>query len=414
MYSETQRNIPFWVAIALFFSNPLSILGVLFVAIGGFATYMMSDDLFSTKNIENTDPITQGIVTRVIANEYTTDDDETIITYKCYYEFKTDWGEKIKGSSEHNEKIAESGDTFSVQYNPDNPKESRLTDFKETDSSYLYMILIFPLIGIITIIFPLIDVIKKLRIMRIGQSAYGTYEGKRDTGSRINGRKVYEMFFKFTCTNGKEYEIKTKTHRKKRLQDEEKELIIFDPQNPENAFPVDVLPNFAKQFIVEYDKSPQPNMSLWVRILRFRPRTKVAKFGLAFTILGGIASILLFINIINTRKNIKDNDPVTQAIVTNIKYANATINNKAVCEYFYEFTTASGEKVTSSSKHFEGIAEQNDILSVQYNPDNPKEARFTDFEEANLNLGIYIALFFFLTGIMILGFEIINTSENKR
>ncbi len=412
MHSERQRHIPFWAGIALFFLNPIAIIGVIFTLMGGLATYMLSGELFSKKSIEDNYPVTQGIVTRMVAEEYIDDDDETTITYKCYYEFKTDLGEKIKGLSKHYDKIANTGDTLSVQYNPDNPKESRLTDFEEIDTTYLYMVLIFPLIGIIAIIFPLIDVIKKLKIMRIGQSAYGTYEGKRATGSRINDRKVYEMFFKFTGPNSKEYTIKTKTHRKKRLQDDEKELIIFDPQNPNNAFPVDVLPNFAKQFILKDYQSLQYNMSSWERILRFRPRTTVAKFGLAFTILGGLASILFLIRMINTRKSIEDTDPVVQAVVTNIKYANEVINDKEVYEYFYEFTIASGEKIRSSSKHFEGIAEQNDILSVQYNPDNPKEARFTDFEEANLNVGIYMTLFFFLLGIMLLLFEISNGSKN--
>ncbi len=408
MNSREQRNIPFWVGIVMFLSKPLSIFGLVFFIMGGFATYMMSGDvLFKQQNIEDNDPITKGIITRV----KTVSDEEGTTTYIHFYKFITDRGETIRNSSEHFKIIAEPGDTLSVQYNPDNPGKSRFTDFEEMDLSYLYIVLLFPLVGIIIIVFGLIDVMKKVRIMRIGHTAYGTFEGKEATGVRINDRNVYAMFFKFTAPNGKEYKITTKTHQKKRLQDDEKELIIFDLQNPNKAFPVDVLPNFAKQFILEdhknyksdgYKHFQHTNLPLRERILQFFPPTKITLFGVVFTILGGFVSVILFIEMIKTQKSIEDTDPVAQGIVIDIKHAGIIINNKEVCDYYYEFTTVSGKKIQSSSQYFEGTAELNDILSVQYNPDNPQESRLTEFEEVNTHWGLYIALFFMFAGIIML------------
>ncbi len=433
----TQRHIPFWVGIALFFSNPMLIFGIIFTFLGGFAVYMLSDELFTKKNIKDSDPITQAVITR-IEREETSNDDQTIRTYKYYYEFETTSGKKIKNYSEHHDKIAECGDILSVQYNPDNPEESRFTDFKEVGKGGLYILFLFPLIGIITLILLLVKVVKKVRIMRIGQTVYGTYEKKKATDSSVNGKRVYEMFFTFTAPNGKEYEIKTKTYRPEYLEDDEKELIIFDLKNPKNALPVDVLPQFAKQFIVKDDKNKKPkeyeqttqryiplNVSLGIfrfsfsvpiqghipflaRILQFFPRTKVAMFGLVFTILGGLASSVFFFQMISLRKSIEDTDPVTQGVVIQILPTGTSINEKSVYEYFYEFKTASGEKVKSSSEYYEVIAQIGDTLSLQYNPDKPKESRFTEFDEVNYSSAFIFTLFFFVVGIMLLAVEKIN------
>ncbi len=246
-----QRRIPFWIVIRLFFSHSLAIFGIAFTLMGVFFAYMQSgDDVFKIKHIDNNAPKTVCIITNIMATNIEVNE-ETV--YEYYYEFTAGSGEKIENSEKHFYGVANIGDRFTVQYNPDNPKEARILDITDDYSSFWdYFVFIFPLIGIILIVIIIINVTKKVRIMRVGQTVYGTYAGKEPTGTRVNDNPVYEVFFKFTCPNDrKEYTISTKTTSTNNLEDDEKELIIFDAENPEKAFPVDILPKFAKRFIEE-------------------------------------------------------------------------------------------------------------------------------------------------------------------
>ncbi len=246
-----QEDVPFWIGILLFFSKTTAVIGLVFTIVGIIISYSFFISVFSPaqKDIEDEDPVTESVVTLVIPTN-TSINGSTI--YKYHYEFKTMSGEKVESSAENFAGIAEKGDTLLIQYNPDNPKETRLMNLDEINLDWiLYFTLLFVAIGIILMIFPIKDIIKKITIIKNGQIVYGKYAGKKATNVRINNSPVYRMFFKFTVSNGREYKIEAKTHRTQILQDGEKEPIIFDIRNPEDAFPIDFLPKPIKKFLQE-------------------------------------------------------------------------------------------------------------------------------------------------------------------
>ncbi len=248
--SRKPKDIPPWVGVMMFLSNSTAQMGVIFMLLGIVSSYFVYTQLVAPNmtNIDDNDPIAQGVVTRVLPTTMSVN--ESAIC-KYFYEFKTSEGEIIKTSSENIEDIAEKGDEVAIQYNPDNPKESRFADVEKMDYDWaLGVELIFLIIGLIFVIIQIVKIRKKVAIMKNGQIVPGTFVGKEATDVSVNENTVYRMFFKFTA-NGKEYKINVKTHRTYSLQDDEQELIMYDVRNPEKAFPIDVLPKIVKRFLVK-------------------------------------------------------------------------------------------------------------------------------------------------------------------
>ena len=58
------------------------------------------------------------------------------------------------------------------------------------------------------------------------------------------------MFFEFTA-DAKVYKISANTHEPEKLEDEEKEMLVYDPENPEKATLVDNLPKVVRKYLEE-------------------------------------------------------------------------------------------------------------------------------------------------------------------
>ncbi len=254
IHSRRKRNIPVWVPLVIFFSKTIAIMGLVFTLLGGMVFLKILYPLaLEQKDIDDNAPVVQAVITDIVPTSVEVNEEPM---YEYHYEFETISGEKIKTKSKHFEGEGGVGDLLSVRYNPDNPQEACLDGVEENNTIKWVMLsfISFPLVGLVFIVLVVIDIVKKVRVMKNGEIVKGTYSHKKATGTMINNQRVYIMFFKFTAPDGREYQAKGKTHLIHRLDDED-ELVIFNRQNPSNAFPIDILPLLVKRFLKKQNVS---------------------------------------------------------------------------------------------------------------------------------------------------------------
>ena len=113
--------------------------------------------------------------------------------------------------------------------------------------------LIFPLIGMSMLLLTLRKRIKYLRIMKTGKFTLGTFQRYEATNVRVNNSTVYRYYFCFTDSEKREYTVTGDTHTGS-LSDESKELLAYNPDNPNQAVLIDIFPYIVKKHILSIIK----------------------------------------------------------------------------------------------------------------------------------------------------------------
>jgi len=109
-------------------------------------------------------------------------------------------------------------------------------------SPFILFVIIFPLVGLIFILFSLRRSVRALRLLKYGELSKGVLISKEPTNTKINGRLVYKMTFRFQDEQGGEYTVKEKTPLPSILQDQKEERLIYLRSKPSNAIMLDALP----------------------------------------------------------------------------------------------------------------------------------------------------------------------------
>jgi len=130
----------------------------------------------------------------------------------------------------------------SIQYLKNNPDYSRIKGaLRKPMPPLVGFVFIFPIIGI----FMTIKGIKKGMIsyflLKHGYPAEAKIVERNSTSQRINNHEVINYELEFSIKNGTKYRSSFKTHLTDNLDDEDTELIFYDPYKPEVAIPFDAL-----------------------------------------------------------------------------------------------------------------------------------------------------------------------------
>jgi len=106
--------------------------------------------------------------------------------------------------------------------------------------------------------------LRTLAVLRRGRLVRGRLVDKQATSTTINDRRVFALTFEFEDEHGNMQQAKIRTHRIDKLEDEPEERLFYDPQHPERARMVDLLPGNIR---VLADGSLQADSSLgmWIR-----------------------------------------------------------------------------------------------------------------------------------------------------
>lgn len=184
-----------------------------------------------------------GIVLTVEATNSAVNDQ---LVYRNFYSFELG-GQRYTGKSFTRGQLYQGGENAPIRYNAKNPAESYMAGTsRATFPSFVLFVLIFPLVGLGFIISSILQNWKALKLLEIGDFTRGKLLDKTATNSsvKING-STYPVFkYQFEFENGgRKYAAKCKTYQGWLVEDEEREIILFDRFNPEYNVVYDATPS---------------------------------------------------------------------------------------------------------------------------------------------------------------------------
>lgn len=248
------RNLPLFSTIQIFFSGVMAIIGIVFFLIGSLFVFVFGmlvnfDDMkFSESDLITTE------VEIISATETTATENDTPV-YKYNYSYKVPSGEEYTDISYNTGAAYFKNDVVEVQYLKDNPKLSRIIGMRKGTFTpwILLFIAIFPIVGAVLSYIGFKKNLEYIKLVQYGKIAFGTYSHEEATGESVNKRAVIRFFFNFTDEFGKEYLASGKTHHYHRLNDEDKERLVYNPQSPTENVMIDALPGSVKNFFERND-----------------------------------------------------------------------------------------------------------------------------------------------------------------
>ncbi|HLG03469.1 MAG TPA: DUF3592 domain-containing protein [Bacteroidia bacterium] len=244
---DVPRTLPGKVKAAVLLANPFLLSGVisLFVGIILFVVFVWDFDMAAFK-FEGNEPIAQGIITKV---QPTGSLENKRRIFSFHFRYATTGGKNFEGISyAPGTQGYNAGDMAPVEYLPEQPEKSRIRGMRMSAfGKWSLLVVLFPLIGIVQLIFAYLRGKKRIRLLQNGWLVFGKITGKERTNMKINNNRVYKFSFQFEA-NGATYTGITKTHKPGLLEDEAKERIIYDPNRPEKAMMVDALPRAVRRY----------------------------------------------------------------------------------------------------------------------------------------------------------------------
>ncbi|MDW7690395.1 hypothetical protein R9C00_23455 [Flammeovirgaceae bacterium SG7u.111] len=241
--AEAPRHVPFSTAVQVIFGGlsnrigwPIFGFGMIFFWFFSFRSELTHLPLYFGKTVTVPGKVNQVRETGTVVNE------QSIEEY--YFSFWTKEGEKLEGSSFGTDYQYHVGSKVSVEYLKSNPEYARIEGCRTAENGIAIGLLplVIPLIGLVMVTIALNGGIRSYWLLKKGVAGYGKLTRKKATGREINDQVIYKMFFKFKAIDGNEYMAVTHTHETDALEDEEKEVLLYNPQKPREGILFDNLP----------------------------------------------------------------------------------------------------------------------------------------------------------------------------
>ena len=235
------RPVPFLLRAQVLFGGIFCFIGWVFftsgmvfaVVFGSFA------DVTSWYHFRNPPATANGTLVEVTETG-ASENNNRIYAYR--YSFRAE-GADYEGVSYATGRRHEPGEQVVVEYVEGNPAVSRLRGMRRAEfGPWILFVLIFPLVGFIFILVSLRGGLKANRLLRNGKLAWGELVSKEPTNTRINNRVVYKLTFDFQPEEGGHAQAVARSHMPEKLQDEQRERLLYDPFRPEKAVLLDSLP----------------------------------------------------------------------------------------------------------------------------------------------------------------------------
>lgn len=181
----------------------------------------------------------QGVVTAV---ESTNSSENKTRIFRIRYTFKPAKGGEIEGVSYSLGASHLTGNAVTVEYASGNPVDSRILGQRQRMfSGFVLFVVIFPLIGFIMLNIGFARGRKRIKVLSEGILGEAELVSKVATNTEINNQRVYKLTFEFDAIDGQTHQATASTHLPQKLEDEAKELLFYDPLNPDRAQMLDEL-----------------------------------------------------------------------------------------------------------------------------------------------------------------------------
>jgi len=244
------RKIPFGIQLKIWLGNVITIIGLGFLIMGlPFSFVFISFSTLFDHAFKASDPQCKAIISEVIpTNSYI----NKVRVYEYKYDYQAADGKTYSGLGYSTGKDFDNGAEILIHYLGDKPEVSKANDLRTSEfgGGMTLFVLIFPLIGLIMLFFSTRKTLNQLYILKIGELADGKLLFKTPTNTKINNQTVYALTFEFTASDRQVYQTVAKTHQYYRLEDEQFEKLVYDPDMPSNAVLLDALPKGLKEFFL--------------------------------------------------------------------------------------------------------------------------------------------------------------------
>lgn len=135
------------------------------------------------------------------------------------------------------------GRAVQVEHPVGRPDLSRIVGMRRAVlSGWAGLVALLPAAGLALIVAGFRKGGRNADLLENGRLAWGTMISKEATNARVNKQPVFKLTFEFTAENRRAYHVVTKTHVTEELEDEDHELILYEPRDPNTAVVADSLP----------------------------------------------------------------------------------------------------------------------------------------------------------------------------
>lgn len=133
--------------------------------------------------------------------------------------------------------------SIQVEYPINAPQYGRIPGIRSAEfGSWAVALWFLPCIGIIMVFFGIRRGLRDYRLLYTGTLTHAQLTHKESTNTRINDQPVYKLTFDFTDCYSATHHITLRTHLVGNFEDDDLELIVYDPRNPSAARLLDQLP----------------------------------------------------------------------------------------------------------------------------------------------------------------------------
>ncbi len=185
---------------------------------------------------------------KVVSAEPTNSAVNDQVVYRYLHSFELD-GQRFTGKSFTAGQQYNGGEAVTIRYDAKNPGDSYMlgTD-RAVFPAFVLFVLLFPLIGGAFIIYAIRQNLKTIKLLEIGEFTRGRLVSKVATNVKINDSPVFKYEFGFEA-NGKQHIAICKTHQTGLVEDEEREIILYDRYNPGHniVFDAESVPAITEQ-----------------------------------------------------------------------------------------------------------------------------------------------------------------------
>jgi hypothetical protein len=242
-FAPPPRRVPFSLSIV----SSLNALSQIGWAVFGFGSIFfwgfVTNADFSFVTFRGARANASGIVTRIVDTR-ASEGKRRIRANHYQYSVA---GKSFDGVSFSNQGDVSEGDRVTVEYAVSSPEQSRIAgQRRKMFGAGVAFVTIFPLIGLGLLVGAMRWGSRRARLLRDGVLTTGVLIGKSPTNTTVNNRRVFELIFEFTARDGRKHQAKARTSITERLEDERQELLLYDPEKPEDAVLIDDAPSRPK------------------------------------------------------------------------------------------------------------------------------------------------------------------------
>lgn len=236
------RTLPVTLTVRALFGGFLSQFGWLFFAFGMLFVWVFDAGGGVVEAVRFLGS-TETVKGEVIASAGTSMSVNDTQVFRNDYFFELADGTEYQGISYETGSWLDPEEVVEIEYLVRNPNVSRIVGMRSTPAGFVVVfIFVFPLVGAALGGFAFWKGLGVMRVMSRGRLTRGTLLTSEATSTRVNEQPVMKLTFTFEDEYGGTHHAVAHTHEPERLQDEARELVIYDPRAPSEAAVLDELP----------------------------------------------------------------------------------------------------------------------------------------------------------------------------